>query len=141
MIPRAVFDTNIFVAAAFNPRCRSAQLIRDARKGGVTIVWNRGTRGETARTMKKIPPIRAFPLDGLFRPAGRFDGPAPAHAIREVRHVPDRKFAALAAAAGVPLVTRDVDLLAPREAIPAPVFTPEEFERWRSAAAGTAGAT
>lgn len=39
----------------------------------------------------------------------------------------DRKLAALAASAGVPVVSNDGDLLGPQERLPIAVYTPTEF--------------
>ena len=124
---RAVFDTNIFVAAAFNEQTLSALLVRHARAGRILLIWNRNTRRETERTIAKIPPVHRFSLEGLFLTEGRFDKPTNAQKFTYVLHVPDRKFAALALAAKAPLVTRDTDLLNTRDQGRAVVFTPEEF--------------
>lgn len=130
---RVVFDTNIFVAAGFNPRCRSAALVREVRAGRLRLVWNRETRREMEATLNKIPPLQGYPKEGLFFKEGRFDRPTHVRRFTHVPHAADRKFAALATAAKVPLVTRDIHLLGPREKGTALIFTPEEFEAWRRA--------
>jgi predicted nucleic acid-binding protein len=61
----------------------------------------------------------------LFREADRFDGVRTSSGY--LRDPADRKFAALADAANVPLVTSDRGLLNARGQAPFPILKPSEF--------------
>lgn len=124
-----VLDTNVFVAAGFNPRSESARILAAVRDGRLRMAWSQATRRETERIVGQIPPIRSMSLDEFFREADRLDVPADALAYAEVPDAEDRKFAALADAAGAVLVTADDHLLVGRDAAPYRVLTPGEFAR------------
>jgi predicted nucleic acid-binding protein len=109
--PIVVLDTNVFVAAGFNPRSASARIIEAVRRGAVPIVWSDATRAETERIMRRIPPLSADAFLDLFRSEDRFDGPADPDAFGHVPDAEDRKFAALAVAAGATVVSNDGHLL------------------------------
>ena len=47
--PAVVLDTNVFVAAGFNPRSASARIVDAVKHGQVRMVWNDATRREPAR--------------------------------------------------------------------------------------------
>lgn len=122
-----VLDTNIFVAAGFRPNSDSARVLQRVRNGSLQLVWNQQTYQETRHILQKIPPLSWSSIAGLFHEENCY---------REVTHpenfdyVPDpddRKFAALAAEAGVVLVSLDQHLLAGREQSPVPILTPSEF--------------
>ncbi|WP_287155509.1 PIN domain-containing protein [Euryhalocaulis sp.] len=121
-----MLDTNVFVGAGFNPRSASARLIAAAREGGLILVWAEETRAETRRILEKIPPLDWPAAAPLFTEAGRFDGPLDLAAMQAVPDPEDRKFAALSAAADVPVVSSDSDLLDVRGVIGAVVLTPGE---------------
>lgn len=123
---RLILDTNVFVGAGFNPRSASARLIAAARKGGLILVWSEETRAETKRILQKIPPLDWPAVAPLFTEAGRFDGPLDLAAMHAVPDPEDRKFAALSAAADVPVVSSDSDLLDVRGVIGAVILTPGE---------------
>jgi len=42
-----VIDTNVFVAAGFNPRSASARILADIRRGRFLLIWNKPTQRET----------------------------------------------------------------------------------------------
>jgi predicted nucleic acid-binding protein len=75
------------------------------------MIWNDATRRETERIMRKIPPLRGFPIDELFRPENRFEGVTHPEQFAGVPDPDDRKFAALAHAAGAILISNDAHLL------------------------------
>ncbi|MFK7945704.1 MAG: putative toxin-antitoxin system toxin component, PIN family [Paracoccaceae bacterium] len=108
---RAIFDTNLFVGAGFNPRSASARLIKAAREGRLEMVWNKATQDETRRVLTKIPRISWEAVEGIFLPAHE------ALVVEDLSHVGfvtdpgDRKYAALSLATGTPVVTSDDDLL------------------------------
>ncbi len=96
---RIILDTNLFVAAGFNPGSHSAAVIERVRAGELTLVWNQATQAETRHILERIPPLHWERFAALFQPAGRFDSPN------------DRKFAPLAAASGARLISNDEHLL------------------------------
>ncbi|MBN1657809.1 MAG: PIN domain-containing protein [Anaerolineae bacterium] len=126
-----VIDTNSFVAAAFNPGSNSARVIEAVRAERLRLVWNDATRREVEYVVGKIPPISFQPFAGLFRPEDRYAGDTHPERYSYVPDPDDRKFLALAQAAGATLITQDDHLLAGRERATVPVLRPGEFlERW-----------
>jgi predicted nucleic acid-binding protein len=109
-----VVDTNVFVAAGFNPRSASARVLAAARDGCFRLIWNTSTRRETEMIVVRIPRLDWKRFADLFRPEGEFTGPVDPDAFVLIADPDDRKFAALSAAAKRPLVTNDNDLLAAR---------------------------
>ena len=126
-----VLDTNVFVAAGFNPRSHSARLVQAVRDGRLRMIWNDATREETEHVMRQIPPLSWARIAGLFRAEDRFGGPTHPEAYGFVPDPADRKFAALAEAAQAPLVTSDAGLLNARGRIAVRVLKPSEFARRR----------
>jgi uncharacterized protein len=106
-----VLDTNVFVAAGFNPRSASAKILEAVKDGRVRMVWNEATRGETERILQKIPPLRARPVAELFRPLDQFTAPTHPERFAAIPDPEDRKFAALAHAAGAIVISNDQHLL------------------------------
>src|SRR5438128_9911085 len=108
-----VLDTNVFVAAGFNPRSASARIVDAVRQGQLRMIWNDATRREIERIMQQIPPLRAQPiterakLAELFRPADRFTAATHPERFAAIPDPDDRKFAALAHAAGAILISND----------------------------------
>ena len=125
-MPTAVFDTNVFVAAGFNPRSASAALIEAVRQGGIALVWTAATRRETRAVLTRIPRLSWDEVAGLFRPDTEYP-PEAAQDASFVADPADRKFAALAQAAGAVLVSADDHLLAHRDKLA--VRRPAEFLR------------
>ena len=122
-----VIDTNVFVAAGFNPRSASARVVAAARHGRFRLIWNTSTRRETEMILLRIPRLDWEGFADLFQPEGEFTDPVDADAFTLITDPDDRKFAALSAAAKRPLVTNDNDLLAARNATGIDALTPRAF--------------
>ena len=122
-----VVDTNVFVAAGFNPNTASARLLDGFREGRFRLIWDRPTRSETEMILRRIPRLDWSLAADLFRPEGEFKGPVDPGAFTAIADPDDRKFAALAAAANAPLVTNDKLVLAQRGRIGVEIATPREF--------------
>jgi predicted nucleic acid-binding protein len=77
--------------------------------------------------LRRIPRLDWQKVADLFRPEGEFAGPVDPTAFTEIADPDDRKFAALSAAANVPLVTSDKLVLAQRGRIGIEIVTPRDF--------------
>jgi predicted nucleic acid-binding protein len=126
-LPAAILDTNVFVAAGFNPRSASRQIVRQVRLGQLRMIWNEETRREIRYILEKIPPLSWAQVAELFRPENRFAGPTRPEAFGYIADPEDRKFAALAEATGAVLVTQDDHLLAHRHQEALRIVRPGEF--------------
>jgi predicted nucleic acid-binding protein len=127
-----VIDTNVFVAAGFNPGSASARVLEGVRKGRFRLIWNQPTRSETEMILRRIPHVDWQKVADLFRPEEEFTGPVDPAAFAAIADPDDRKFAALSAAANAPLVTSDKLVLAQQGRIGIEIVTPREFlERQR----------
>ena len=127
-----VIDTNVFVAAGFNPRSASARVLEGVREGRFRLIWNQPTRRETEMILRRIPHVDWQKVADLFRPEEEFTGPVDPAAFAAIADPDDRKFAALSAAANAPLVTSDKLVLAQQGRIGIEIVTPREFlERQR----------
>jgi uncharacterized protein len=124
---RVVLDTNLFVAAGFNPRSRSARIIQEVDRGSLVMVWNDDTRGEIRAVLSQIPPLSWERWAGLFREEFRHHGETHPERFALVPDPDDRKFAALAAATGATLVSNDAHLLDGRDGYDFPILSPGEF--------------
>lgn len=124
-----MLDTNVVVAAGFEPAGHAARLLDEIRRGAVRMVWNDATRREAEHIVRKIPPLSWMPVAALYRPEDRFDGPTDPGAFHFVPDPDDRKFLALAVATGAALVTLDEHLLGVRALAGAPILRPGEFLR------------
>jgi predicted nucleic acid-binding protein len=122
-----VIDTNVLVAAGFNLQSASGRIVAAIREGCFQLVWNEPTRDETEMILRRIPRLSWEKFADLFRPEGEFLGPVDPGAFAFVADPDDRKFAALSAAAKIPLVTNDHHLLAHRNTIGLDVLTPRAF--------------
>jgi uncharacterized protein len=122
-----VADTNMFVAAEFNPESDSARILEAVRAGTLRLVWDGPTRQETEHVVGSIPPLRGTDLSVFFTLDTRYDGPTDPDAFDFIPDPADRKFAALAAATGAVLVTSDRHLLDGRPHFGVEVLTPAEF--------------
>ena len=127
MTTRVILDTNVFVAAGFKPQSASARIVAAIREGRYLLVWNESTRSEAKSVLSRIPRLSWEDASALFTPAGEFVGSVFPDAFPQVADPNDRKFAALGAAAGCPVVTSDDHLLAHRETFPFAVLTPASF--------------
>ena len=124
---RIVIDTNVFVAAGFNPRSAAAKILTAAREGRLQLIWNEPTRRETEMILRRIPPLNWESVADLFQPEMEFTGSVDPERFALVRDPEDRKFAALSAAAQTPLVTNDKDLLSHNNCTGIDVLTPRAF--------------
>jgi predicted nucleic acid-binding protein len=122
-----VIDTNVFVAAGFNPRSASARVLDGVLEGRFRLVWNQPTRSETEMILRRIPRLDWQKFADLFRPEGEYTGPVDPAAFTAITDPDDRKFAALSAAANVPLVTSDKLVLAQPGKIGIEIVTPRDF--------------
>lgn len=125
--PGVILDTNIFVAAGFNPRSRSAWLIEWVRTKQLPMVWHSLTRKETRSIVNKIPPLSWEAVAALFCPEWEYCGELVVDAYSYISDSEDRKFAALCDATGVPLITNDRALLADARVGSLPILTPKDF--------------
>jgi uncharacterized protein len=110
-VKRIVVDTNVFVAAGFNPRSAAARILSAVREGGLQLIWNEPTRRETELILRQIPRLDWESVADLFRPETEFLGPVDPESFVFVPDPQDRKFAALSVASQTPLVTNDHHLL------------------------------
>src|SRR6516225_9394539 len=86
-----------------------------------------GSSSETELVLRRIPLLGWDKFGNLFRPEGEFTGCVHPHDFVFIEDPDDRKFAALSAAAKVPLVTNDHHLLVHRNLIGFDVLTPRAF--------------
>jgi len=125
-----VLDTNILVAAAFNPHSNSGMLVDAVREGRLRMIWNEATRAEAEYILRRIPRLSWDEFASLFRESDRFDGKVSSEdQFDHVGDPADRKFAALADAANVLLVTNDAGLLESLERTRVRALRPGEFMR------------
>ena len=136
---RVVLDTNVVVAAGFRPRSASGRVLAALRAGRLRLAWDEGTRAETERIVERIPPLRGRGAAPPYAPADRWAGTTDPAAFAHVPDPDDRRFAALAAAAGATLVTMDAHLLAGRGTGPPRIVTPTELAAELDAAAAPVG--
>lgn len=127
-----MLDTNVFVAAGFNPGSHSARLIAAVRDGRLRVVWDDATRQEIEHVMRQIPRLSWTRVADLFRSEDRFPGATNPQDFSFVPDPADRKFAALAEAVQAPLVTSDAGLLQAAGQMAVPVLKPSEFVISRS---------
>ena len=125
--PAVVLDTNILVAAGFKRGSASAHIVDAVRDGSLRMVWNDATRHETERIIGKIPPLRGLDAGKLFRADDRVALETHPERFAIVKDPDDRKFAALAHAAGATLISNDDHLLSCRDLLPVTVLTADAF--------------
>jgi uncharacterized protein len=126
---RVVLDTNVFVAAGFNPGSHSARLVEAVRDRRLRMVWDDATRTEIEHVMRQIPRLSWTRVADLLCPENRYGGSTHPEAFGFVPDPADRKFAALADAVQAPLVTSDAGLLNVAGQMAVPVLKPSEFAR------------
>lgn len=117
----------MFVAAGCQPASASARLLAAVAEGRLARVWDAATRAETAAVLARTPRLDPAASERLLRPEHEHPGPLDLSAFGFVEDPEDRKFAALAAAAGALLVSSDAHLLAHRGRLE--VATPAEAAR------------
>jgi uncharacterized protein len=126
-VKRIVIDTNVFVAAGFNPRSAAARILAAVREGRLQMIWNEPTRRETEMILRQIPHLDWESVADLFEPEVEFFGPVAPESFVFVPDPEDRKFAALSVATQAPLVTNDSHLLYHKNSIGIDVLTPRAF--------------
>ena len=122
-----VIDTNVFVAAGFNPKSASGRILEGVHEGRFRLIWNEPTRHETQMILRRIPRLDWRGVADLFRPEGEFIGETDPRAFTAIQDPDDRKFAALSAAAKAPLVTSDKQVLAQCVALGIDAVAPSAF--------------
>src|SRR5262249_18500000 len=122
-----VIDTNVFVAAGFNPKSAAARILEGVRKARFRLIWNEPTRRETEMILQRIPCLTSESVADLLRPEAEFIGQTNPEAFTAITDCDDRKFAALSAAALAPLVTSDKHVLVQRTAVGIDAVTPGDF--------------
>jgi uncharacterized protein len=65
-----VIDTNVFVAALFNPNSASARILEGVRQGQFRLIWTQPARRETEMIVRRIPRLSWQTVADLFRPGG-----------------------------------------------------------------------
>ena len=126
-----VLDTNVFVAAGFRPTSASAKIVDAVRRADLRMIWTDATRGEIEHVIGRIPALRGQSVAELFRPEDRYAAATDPEAFAAVPDPDDRKFAALANAAGATLISSDQHLLGHRGPLALTVLTPADFWRRR----------
>ncbi len=131
-LPAVVLDTNVFVAAGFNPGSDSARIVDEVRQVRLRMIWNNATRRETRAILEKIPPLSWDAIADLFQDEDRCVAETSPGRFAHVPDPDDRKFAALAHASGAILISQDSDLLANPHKTDVLVLTPSEYlqEQW-----------
>ncbi|NDJ37054.1 MAG: PIN domain-containing protein, partial [Chloroflexi bacterium] len=102
-----VLDTNILVAAGFNPSSASAAIVNAVREGALALVWNVPTRRETRAVLEQIPPLEWGAFARLYRDESLYLHEVHPDRFSTIPDPADRKFAALAGPRGAQLVTND----------------------------------
>ncbi len=125
--PYVVLDTNVFVAAGFNPRSRAARIVEAIEAGRIRLAWNRPTWRETKHVISKIPPLDWERFAALFRDEEAVEAITVPEAFQIIPDAEDRKFAALSDVTGAPLISNDRHLLDHRGELRIAVLTPGEF--------------
>lgn len=128
-----ILDTNIFVAAGFNPQSNAGRILERVSSGTLFMIWHAQTLEEIRYIINKIPPLaRSWPsIAPLFRPECCYPWPLSLEDFRYIPDPADRKFAALAAATGATVITLDSDLLTTRHLALPLILRPHEFwQRW-----------
>ena len=109
---RVVLDTNVLVAAAYNPRSASRRVVEACLGGGLTPVLSGALRREYEFILARA--VRGRPY--LERIRQLLDGAGVVEPARTPRAVPDDpeddKLVALARIAGAVLISNDAHLLA-----------------------------
>jgi predicted nucleic acid-binding protein len=122
-----ILDTNVFVAAEFNPKSASARIVEQVRSGQLRMIWNEQTRRETQHVVSKIPPLSWSRVAELFREDDRYHRKTSPEKFDYIPDADDRKFAALSDATGAVLITNDDHLLSNRDRARLHILTPREY--------------
>ncbi len=130
-IPPIIADTNIFVASGFNRDSSSRRIIEALDQGRLLQVWNEQTRRETIAVVDQIPPLDEEFVESLFRDEGYYSESTSPENFGVIDDESDRKFAALAHACGIILITNDSDFLEVRNSLDIVVMRPSAFVKRR----------
>ena len=79
---RIVIDTNVFVAAGFNPRSAAARILAGVREGRFKPIWNEPTRRETEMILRRIPHLDWERVADLFQGRDRVHWPCRSWELR-----------------------------------------------------------
>ena len=111
-VRRVVLDTNVLVAAAYNPRSASRRVVEACLGGGLRPVVSGAVRREYEFILARAVRGRPY-LERIHQLLDRAEVVEPAQTPRVVPDDPeDDKLVAVALAAGAALVTNDGHLLA-----------------------------
>ena len=110
-VRRVVLDTNVLVAAAYNPRSASRRVVEACLAGGLTPVLSGALRREYEFILARAARGRPY-LERIHRLVDGAEIVEPAQTPRVVVDDPeDDKLVSAALAAGAMLVTNDAHLL------------------------------
>jgi putative PIN family toxin of toxin-antitoxin system len=126
---RVVLDTNVFIAARWNPRSASAALLRLCEEGKLQACYTSGIRAEVNLILRSVRAPQQFKesVERVFA-GGKFVARAPR--VNAVKDDPDdNKYLACALAATAALVTSDRHLLQMNGWRGVRVMSPGAFER------------
>lgn len=126
-VPAVVIDTNVFIAAAFNPTSDSGRILEAVAAGELRLIWDEPTRRETEALIRRIPPISWEGVRHLFVEANRCSVERKPDDFASVPDPEDRKFAALASSSRATLITLDRHLLGAGLGGICRVRTPRDF--------------
>lgn len=104
--------------------------MRAARNGCLVALWTEATRAEAERVVGAISPLSGSGLSDVFGSDGYYAGPLDLAPFAHLAGAVDRTLAALAEAAGAPLVTADGPLQDGARASGVDVLRPSEAVRW-----------
>ena len=131
-----VLDTNVLIAAGFNPRSNAARIVSAVRRSHLRAIWCPETKHENESLIRKIPPLSWSAFADLFDEGHCYREKLDLSAFSYVPDSSDRVFAALAHAARATLITQDDHLLAARSRADVPFLSPHEFVRFMLRDAG-----
>ena len=92
---RLVLDTNVFVAAGFEPKSASARLLEALRQGRCRMIWHRTARRECCAAARRLT---GSALPPLFQPEWEHPAELDLTPLVAIEDLDDHKLAALAAA-------------------------------------------
>jgi putative PIN family toxin of toxin-antitoxin system len=111
-VTRVVLDTNVLVAAAYNPRSASRRVVDACLEGELTPVLSGALRREYEFILDRAARSRPY-LEKIQRVLNSAEVVEPAQTPRVVPDDPeDDKLVAVARAAGAVLISNDAHLLA-----------------------------
>ena len=122
-VPKIVIDTNLLVAAFFNKKSASFQIVEMARRGDVHVLWTREIRREAIHILRNVKAGKEFAQ--FFREDFQVKNPPKVRVVKE--DPDDNKFLACAVGARANLVvSSDRALLDVKIFQGIPVMTPKD---------------